>query len=585
MDALRRRLTNPWTAAALQMILGAAFLLMVCNQKLAYEEDSLAKEAQLIALGSDSNWRHAGDVPSYYRRDNFSAWYFAVLAFQKASGLAPLRAPNLFSVLCGAAFLAVMPAFLKRALGLPSWLSWFVFLNAPAVVVLFIYGNEAAFAIAVTALAALALTADCAVAAAAAGILFGVAVYSRSDYLLLWPALCLAAFLPAADGGARSGGLRRALIFNGSAAVFGLGYLALVLHHVPFARLDASNHNLKVVLGFLLYSPNPVLLLFAAGGLLLCVARRERRALWFLVVLIQAIPYATMLTSPKYIMPSIVVALVFAIIAIREWLARFAAVILPLMALPWFVALTPFGVFGPARGPFWYMPTDAGPLPTGSYASFYGRVHEGFYQRRYDVEYDQLDLAMRELNSEPSRTLLAGHFNVQTLRLWAVRNNRPDIPPDGALFWDIHIQRGNNQTRYLLLKAGYLYPVRQTPDACDRINAYLASGAIVPLGTAKDPFPDVIEIGPTVAAGGATDLGKRILFFNQYWGGNQPFRRDEFIGDLAGVSWINRAEYDARQGALPKPLYIDGEWAAFSEPVEGALYYSLRYPRRFGQLR
>jgi hypothetical protein len=577
------RWRGPFFVPAVQLVLSAFFLLLICNRHYVYEEDELAKAAQVITLATDAHWLHFAEVTDYYSKDTFSAYYLLATACYKLTPLGAIETLNLLSVLLGAIFFAALPVFVRRVFGLPSWLTWIALLSSPILVLTFCYGNEAALALTASTLAALALSFKTRSGAVAAALCYGVAVYSRSDYLLLGPALGLLTIVRTGRAVAWPPTLRQALYFYLTALVFGLGYLGLVLHHVPEPGLLVYHTNPKLLAAFLLYSPNPVTVAFALLGFGICLIRQRRKFLLLLVVLLQSIPYATMLSSPKYILPTFVVTIIFAVVGMQILMQRSRLALVILLVLPWIVAVTPFGLFGPARAAFWYVPTDDGPLPTGGYLAFYPKVKQGFYQERYFAEYQEMAKAMTELERNPEHSDLVGFFNIQTLRLWAVEHQRWEIPPNRMRFWDSHLDREEPDRTRLMLKTSYLYRLHDIPRTFAKLDVYFKNGSLrsIAPGVDADPFPDVIQFGPPVPPGSDSELGQRILFCSQYYGGNQPVRRNSFIPDLSSLSWLPRTQFAGRESQLPKPLYGDSQWVCFSEPVEHALFYSLRYPKKY----
>jgi hypothetical protein len=284
-----------------------------------------------------------------------------------------------------------------------------------------------------------------------------------------------------------------------------------------------------------------------------------------------------------------VVVAVFSAVGM-QMILRHTPMLLPVVVLaPWFVAVTPFGVFGPARSVFWYVPSDDGPVPTGGYLAFYSKVHQGFYQRRYDQEHEQIVKAMPILAREPQGADLIGYLNHQSFRLWAVENQRWDWS-FGKMpfpFWDPDLIDDEAHRAKFMIKTSYLYPFKQIPAARASIDHFYQEGRVKAPSVAgpQDPFPDLIQIGRFVPPGSDTNLARRILFINDYDGGNQSLRRDSFLRDFKGVSWITHADFLNRGTQLPKPVYVDDEWVCFSEPVAGAIYYSLRFPPAYSRLR
>jgi MFS family permease len=572
---------HPLFASGAQLVLAGLFLFLICRRHSIYEEDEPAKVAQIIWLGEDAHWKQFHDAPDYYRKEIFSAYYFAATAFYKLSGFEAVAALNLFSVVCGAVFFAVTPAFFRRAFGLPPWLSWIALLGSPVLVSTFSYGNETALALAAVAFGALALTLDTVAGAIGGALGYVIAVYSRSDYLLLGPALGLLAARPRAG----KAGWRQGMVFGLAALLLGLGYLLLVLEHIPRTPFNASNRNWKLVLAFLFYAPNPANVLLAAVGLGVCLAKRRGDLLLALSVLLQALPYATMLTSPKYVLPTFVMGAAFTVVGMQVLWRRSRLATVSLLALPWLVGITPFGIFGPTRAAFWSIPSDHGPVPVGGYIGFFTESGRGLYDERYGTEYREIDEVMGETTPGSKQPLLVGFVLPQSIRLWAAKHRRWDIPSEGMPFVDSHFEREKEGRPEVMLRTGYLYPMKEWPAERGKIEGYLNRGSVVAVAAEADPFPGVIQIGSLVPAGTDSELGQRILFMNAYAGGEQVLRMPSFDRDLAGVCWMPHDEYVKRAAQLPKPMYVDGSWACFSDGLEGGICYSMRFPKIYSRFR
>jgi hypothetical protein len=560
-----------------RLLFSAIILLAICNRHLAYEADELGKTAEVIALTRDGYWRNYSAAPDYYRKDVFSAFFFAASGFHSLTGLEPIESLNLFSVLCGAVFFSVLPGVLERVFGLSPWMSWLALVNAPILIIVFCYGNEVALALVATALAALALACGPAVGAMAAGILFAIAVFSRSDYLLLGFALGLLTIRREDGAIVWKNTLLRALLFYVTSLAAALAYLALVLHHLPRAPFEPI-FNFKLMLGFLAYSPNPVIAALSIVGLVMCAVQRRWNFLLLLTALPQSIAYLPMLYSPKYLAPGFVVAVIFAVVAMQWIWTRSRLALIALLAVPWLVAITPFGVFGPSKSVLWYLPTDQGPVPTGGYLAFYAKLREGFYQRRYLDELREIGEARLLMDKSRGKADLVGVFNIQTLRLWSVEDHRTDTAPEVIPFWDPFLERDQPGWRKYMIRTSYLTDRKLTADGRQRVHDCFESGRVVSRTGNADPFPNVIEIGTNVPPAADSGLGRRILFFNEYWHGNQGVRRDQFFREWGAVSWIPRGRFDRQEARYPKPLYKDDAWVCFDEPVENAIYYSLRMP-------
>ena len=570
---------GPFLVPAILAVLSAALLLLVSNWHCVFEEDQMAKVGQIMSLAVNSNWRHFATTTDYYSKDLFSAYYLAATAFYKLTGLPALEALNVMSMLCGVVFFAVTPVFLRRTFNLPPWLAWLALVSAPILLQSFGYGNETAFAVAMTALAAFALTFDTSMARVAGAFCYVVAAYSRSDYLFLWPALSLLTLVSKNGAVDWRRSVPKILLFAAASGVFGIGYLALVLRKIPQPESLDYQATLKLFVAYFAYAANVVNTLFAMVGFAICLATRRWRPLLLLTVFLQALPYVTRLTSPKYVVPSVVVIVIFAVMGMQPLLKRAPWLLAVLLAVPWLVSFTPFGVFGPARSAYWYVPTDHGPLPAGGFLGFYPRQKQGFYQRRYAQELEQVAEAMTQIDQGAGAGDIVGYFNVQTLREWSALHGRWDLPEGTMPFWVFDLGDAGTTRDRFMIKMSYLYAYKQSPKLRAEFESACNDGRVRAASSRPgDPFPDVIQCGPRVPEGTDRELGRRILFVNTHYRGNQVIREDEFVKDFSAVSWIPKDRFDKEGFQTSKPLYSDSQWVCLEENVPQAVYYSIRYP-------
>jgi hypothetical protein len=573
-----------WLVPLAQALLSALILCLVTNWHKIYEEDQMAKTAQIVSLATNGNWKHFDHTTNYYLKDLFSAYYFAATGFYKLTGLPARESLTIFSMVCGVIFFTVMPVFLRRVFELPPWLSWAALMSAPILIISFNYGNEAAFAVTMAALAAFSLTYDSVTACVIAAFCYAVSTYSRSDYLLLWPALSCLTLRRAGKAMDWRATLRRWVPFTVASAIFGVSYLVLVLHKLPLADFYPYEPVGKIFAAFMVYSPNVINVVFAIIGFAICVAGRRKKFLLLLVVLIQFIPYITRLLSPKYILPTVVVIVAFAVVGLLPLWRRARWLPILILALPWFVSISPFGVFGPARSAYWYVPSDDGPLPAGGYLGFYQRVKQGFYQARYDQEVEQVSEAMPLIENQPQPTYLAGYFNIQAVCLWAAQNSRWDVPSTDMPFWVNALDDHGELAPKLMIKMSYLYGFHQSPKLQEQLEASCHDGRVKARTDATaDPLPDVIQCGMSLPVNSDHELGQRILFMTDYFRENQVMRRIFLVKEFNGVCWIPRSRF-AKEG-LPAAslLYSDSSWACVNQSVDGGIYYSMRYPMKYSR--
>ncbi len=567
----------------IQAVLTSGLLLLICNWHAVYEEDLMAKAAEITYLKDQSHWRHYASSVDYYSRDLFSSYYLAATAFYAVTGLPALESLNLFSVLCGVFTFSLIPFLLRKVYSLPQWLSWLVLVHCPILVITFTYGNEAAFGLAMTSFSVFALTFRFKGAVIVAAFFYVLSAYARPDFLFLWPALSLLLMTRNEQGRLDlRGSIHRILPFAAASAVFGITYLLVFIRKWPTPDYMVTQTTLKVAAAFVVYSLNPFNFLLFAAGLATCLWRRRYNYLCLLLVFVQFVPYLRRFNSPKYILASVVVMAVFAMAALLPfWKSPRFRVFVPLvLILPWFISISPFGIFGPSRAPYWYVPTDDGPLPTGGLQGFYSKVKSGFYQDRYVEEMLQFDKAFQLVEKNPGAKIF-GYFNQQTIRLWSARRLRWDIPPQSFPFWAADDEHPEDIHPRYSLRVSYLYPVKFPSQFNARLEIYCREGRVRNVDSKNnEPLPQVIEFGSSVPMGNDPSLGARILFFNEYYQGNQVLGRDSLLKDFSGLAWIPRSGTTAS-----KPLYQDESWTCLDQEQPSALYYSARFPIAYSKYR
>ncbi|MEP6668561.1 MAG: hypothetical protein ABJF10_05375 [Chthoniobacter sp.] len=578
-------LDNPRSRILLRWLLSLAILLTIANLDSFYEQDELAKATQVMSLAKEASPLRLAALPDYYRRDIFSAYYIIATSFYKLTGLSAVRAMTLLSVICGASFLALTPWLLGRIMKISEWLLFAVLLNVPALVVTFCYGNEASLALLSIILAACLLQSRSKVACVLAAIPFCISAFSRSDYILLFPALALLTVVRHEGAIQWRESLLRAGLLSAAALTAGLGYFVTVIRKMPDPEFFSYHTDPRLFCAFIGYGIGLPNLACAVAALVGCAFARRWNALLLLIPILQIAPYLTHLTSPKYVLPSLVMGAVFATITL-EWVGRRSrSAVAFLLVIPWLVSVSPYGVFAWEKAALWYLPTDAGPMPTGGYAWFYAKIRSGFFQDRYAQELEQMAKAMPIVNASPQGVDLFGNFQPGTLRLWSAEHQRWDIPPINVPFVDGTLSAETMSRRKLMLKTSYLYNLRLPPGASGKVALFYAQGLVANISKEDAPFPDVIEIGPLRDQILNADLARRICFMNERSDGDHWIERSTFVPDYGGVAWVRSGRDRQKTSLQLAPIYDDGEWACYSEAVPGAIFYSLRFPPSYTKNR
>lgn len=569
----------------LRWVLALALLLSIARLDSYYEQDEMAKAAQVMALARENSLLRLHDLPDYYRRDMFSSFYLVATLFYKITGLSAVQAINLLSVLCGACFLALAPGLFARVIGASEWLIFAVLVSVPGLMVTFCYGNEVPVALLSILLAACVLRWNSRVFCVVAAAFFCIATYARTDYVFLFPALALLALVYERGKLQVRPSLIRVGVLSSAAFVFGVLFFFFVIKKVPDPEFWEHRSDLRLVGAFVVYGMGALNFACALLGFALCLAARRWKLLLAGVLLLQTAPYLNHMTSPKYILPSLVAGTVFSVVGF-QWIARRSRVLCGLLLLsPWLVAASPFGIFVSPKSALWYLPSDAGPLPTGGFLWFYARVKSGFHQRRYDMEIEQIDKAMPVVDSAPQGADIVGTFQPGSLRIWSTQHGRWEIPPKFARFLDNDLLPASMSHRKLVIKSTFLYEFKNLAPVKAALASFYAQNRVAKVTHEDDPFPDVIEVGPLVPADHDVDLTRRICFVNQRSGGEQWLRRDTFIPEYGGLAWLRADQFRRNPVSYPLPVYNDAEWVCFAQNVPGAIFYSLRFPPAYSKNR
>ncbi len=564
----------------LRFLVSLGLLAAICNFHAFYEQDQMAKVAQVTAMLAQP------EVPfhllqDYYRKDLFSFFYLLGSLFCSVTGLSPMVGLNVLAVLCGATFLTVFPMLVRRLFGASEWISWLAVLLTPAVVVNSAYANETILALTCATLAALCLTYEQRPLILLGSLFYTFSAYARADYLFLGPLLAACTFYPRFSWEKTK---KRLVWFLGASLVLGLAYFLVFIRKKPDSHLIFFG-NYTLFASFVLFGIGIPNLIFAGVGLARAIRERRAALLTLGLVGFHLAPYFCRSTSPKYILPTILVVVIFAILGMAFCFRRYPVPSAVLIAFFCFFSVTPFGFFGPARAAYWYLPTDAGPIPTGGYLPFYAKVASGFFHTRYHHELREAQLIGDLYHQAPENSIILGWFNQQAFFGWITAHRKFDVDPFKFFLGTMEppAQGMNAQTRGLAIRSTYLYPRRR--DDATLAEALRTGKVRTAAATEVNPFPEVILANPLSTEPGEPDLARRILFLREYYAGEHAVPRKEFVAPFKGTSWIPRSRYETERDRLPAPIYEDSEWVAFDQPVDNAIYYSLRFPIAYSRHR
>jgi hypothetical protein len=204
----------------------------------------------------------------------------------------------------------------------------------------------------------------------------------------------------------------------------------------------------------------------------------------------------------------------------------------------WFVAVTPFGVFGPARGGHWVAPAGHGPVAFGAYLSFYRHLHSGFFGVRYSALQKTWEIALHSLNLDPRPMLVIGSSDDHMLNLICEEHGiaRASVPITIDLPGDAIAQ----PLRFVMLFNGYSRLSYLThPGAETLVRQWLAAGQVAPLpgDQTQQALPYIVEIGPTVKHGFKA-LGQRILLADSFAHGGGLAPLQYFTADYGAFCFL-----------------------------------------------
>ena len=549
------------------MLASLAVFGYAVNLDSAWESDQPAKAAQILEIAAANDYLLSDDLVRCYNLKLLPLYYFLSGLVFDAVGGPIFRFMNASSVVAGVLFVLSAVYAIRNALAVrPLW-SALVLLSMPLVVISSTYGNEAIWALAFFSAALWLVTCREPVLHYAAGFAMASSISCRMDMVLAVPFLIAwaALFTPAA---LKNVPLIRRLAVHAAVLATSLALLwILLMRTMPQQVLSFEwDMNPLLVVAYLTYPFNPTVVLAAVAGWLVLCKANLRYALAHLLLLTTAAFYIGILASPKYIVLCVLFYGIPAALVLERsrWPARVGVVAAILFW--WVIGVSNFGVFGPAQAALWFVPTVDGPIPSGGYVKFYERAREGFYQAKQD-EHALLTAKLAAASDAIAPDVhLAGQYSKNTLvyvRYLRRQNGlatEPLIPPLAE----------PGDTKLVLVRTGYISLARTAPDWLDTVRSYLEKGQVRSVfSDDKQPLPDVVEVGEQVPPGTNDELGRRILFVQDYYQGHMAFELPEFIAAYAATSWVDSQQAKNVPG-LSQPIYDDHQVAAFDKPVADA---------------
>ncbi len=573
---------RPLVSLAILLIITTILFLFTMSRTMPFEGDQPAKAAQILVISQTNSFFNLASAPDLYRPQLFSFYYISSAVIYKLVGGDLFTFMNLGAVFMGILGVVSLAFALRKAFGVNPLLSGFILLSMPMVVLTFTYGNEVAWMLGLFSLSMAFLVAGRTWMYYAAAPLLVLAAYSRVDGMLLVP------FWMgwAACHGRSSTGLvqnwRRLVLLCVLAAICGAVYWIVFLRSIPTTHTSFTwDANLKFIISILSFPFCPTIALLGSIGCCYLLFKETRYGLVHLLLAIPVLFYATNLGSPKYIITLVLFFGIPAAVLMSRARVRGRAVMVALVMFWWIFSISPAGLLGPKRGAYWYLPTLDGPCPTGAYLSFYNNVRKGIYQVK-QVETVTLgqDIYQYLLQSR-QEPIIFGHKGHQALSLAEVQ--------DGVYGerWRSYkagvfdeLQPGSQQI--IMARTGYFYARLLTTQAEAQLRDWLSRGKIRGIGKDGTPFPSLVEIGYAVEDGTDVDLGRRILFMIDLYGGQAVFSASQFIEPYAPTSWVP----SERAAAIDdEPVYRDAYFCAYEQQIDDALLYALPWPKAYDRFR
>jgi len=539
-----------WNLIAVAAV-AALFLFGFASTRLPLDQDLGSKAAKVESLSKLPVFASAMREPLYYREAYFSFYYQVEALVHRVFRGSALASMGYSAAFCGVVYLLALATYLKRLAGIGPWWTLFLFLNTPALVLNFLYGNEASLSMALLAVSAAVISLRRGlIYDVSAGLLLGLAFFCRPDVVLMAPFITV---LLSTEGAALRIEWRRIVATGLSATAIAFAYWALLVRSIPAEAAFPWIIDWRIFAVYLLFGFGPVVFALAVFGFF-----QRNKGQW-LLPLSAGIPllyYFRDLGSPKYILGLAFATTLCAAwaIAASGWLFKVLAVTVSVFF--WFVSVTPFGVFGPARGGHWVAPAGHGPVAFGSYLSFYKHVRDGFFGARYLALQKTWEIVLHSFTLDPRPLRVIGSSDDHMLNLICEEHGiaRASVPVSIDLPGDHLLQ----PLRFVMLFNGYSRLSYLThPGAEALVRQWLADGQVAPLprDESQQALPYIVEIGPTVKYG-SKELGQRILFADSYAHGGGLAPLEYFTPDYGAFCFVPLSLQP------PAALYHDSEFSA-----------------------
>ena len=595
------------------LLVTAAVFGYAINLSSPYQMDQGSKAAKIVYMVRHNTLFQPMAGPEFYR-DNYLSLYYMLSAISYAfTGGSIFGSMNVTAAIAGVIFFFSILVALKRVYQIRYFDSCVVFLSMPVLVTTFTYGNEVAFVMAFFGASLVVLVSPWRWRYIFGGGLYALSLFCRPDSIFLAPFVAGWAYLYGAQAGCLRPGatnavdsvnsndgavvssrldsakstsapcpsrrerLRATATTALSCCVVAVVYWAVFIRTTRIGPTEFEwGTNLKLVAAFLTYPFCPSVVILGFVSLCILPFSRRKDVLLYLLLLVPLAYYIRMLSSPKLVIGLSLFFGVPALIALNRptrsllrWAITFS------ILFWWVVSVSPYSISGPAAGPYWFVPSTHGSLPTGAYLGFYAKARQGFYQEMYNGEITSSERLADYLIHTKADVFVFGRFNWHFLYLALVEQGQFERVR-AVLKGDIVDLSKNTDSRpIVMVQRGYLCVDQMTKSSRQQLTQWLQAGQIKALDDFTGPFPELIEVGQSVATRTNLELGGRILFMQNQHGGHGAAPSKYFLRSFKPICWLDKKQ--AAETDLVA-LYDDSKFSALTSPVSGGRIWRLYLP-------
>jgi type IV secretory pathway VirB2 component (pilin) len=595
------------------LLVTAAVLGYAVNLSSPYQMDQGSKAAKIVYMVQHNTFFQPLAGPDFYRVKYFSLYYILSAISYAFTGGSIFGSMNVTAAIAGIIFFFSIFVALKRVYQIRYFDSCVVFLSMPVLVTTFTYGNEIAFAMAFFGASLVVLVSPWRWRYILGGGLYALSLFCRPDSVFLAPFVAGWTYLYGAQARCMWPGATkavnsvnsddRAVASNRlnspksasttdprprerlqatattalSCCVVAVAYWAVFIRTAGIGETAFEwGTNLKLLAAFLTYPFCPSVVILGVVSLCILPFNRRKDVLLYLLLLVPLAYYIRMLSSPNLVIGLSLFFGVPALIAlsrVTKPLLRWA--ITASILFWWVVSVSPYGISGPTAGSYWFIPSAHGSLPTGAYLGFYAKARQGFYQEMYDGEIASCDRLADYLIHTKAGVFVFGRFNYHFLSLSLVERGQFERVRAAVKLDTVDLSKNTDDRPVVMVQRGYLCVDRMTQSSRQQLTQWLQAGQIKALDDFAGPFPELIEVGQSVAAGTNLELGGRILFMQNQFGGHGAAPSKYFLDAFKPICWLPKKQA-AEMDLIA--IYADSQFCALTSPIPGGKIWRLYLP-------